>query len=229
MKWYEELGIQEHYYADESVCIINGDCRDILPLFPDKSFDLVLTDPPYNIHKDIWDKIPDYINWCGDWILDSQRFYFFHNDMPIVADLMTWIKNNTNFVFKQFIIWNKRFNEAKNKGYLDGFVVPDGLRNYQQMAEYILFYTFQDRTGLAAVMLDTNNFSTLRKYFKEYQQALGLTKIEIINKIGQQADHCFRWGSSQWDMPTSETYQALSTLTIDNEFVRREGFALLFQ
>jgi DNA modification methylase len=49
MKWYEELGIKEHYYADDSVCIINGDCRDILPLFPDKSFDLVLTDFPYGI------------------------------------------------------------------------------------------------------------------------------------------------------------------------------------
>ena len=218
------------YYRDESVVIYCADCRLVLPLFPDKSFDLVLTDPPYNIHKAKWDKIPDYINWCGKWILDSQRilrdngsFYFFHNDMPVVAELMTWIKNNTSYIFKQFIVWNKRFNDAHNKGYLDGFIVPNGLRNYQQMAEYILFYTFQDETGLTTVMLDTNNFPTLRKYFREYQQALGLTKIEIINVVGQQADHCFRWGSSQWDMPTPETYQAIGCLPINsNEFVRRE-------
>ena len=40
--------------------------------------------------------------------------------------------------------------------------------------------------------------------------------------IGQSADHCFRWGSSQWDMPTPETYAELATLPINNEFVRRE-------
>jgi len=35
------------YYQDEWVTIYHGDCREILPLIPDKSIDLVLTDPPY--------------------------------------------------------------------------------------------------------------------------------------------------------------------------------------
>ena len=34
------------YYQDESTAIFNCDNRSILPLFPDKAFDLVLTDPP---------------------------------------------------------------------------------------------------------------------------------------------------------------------------------------
>lgn len=38
------------YYCDESVCIIHGDCREILPELP--KVDLVLTDPPYNAKKD---------------------------------------------------------------------------------------------------------------------------------------------------------------------------------
>jgi len=46
--WYETYGITKPYYADDTVCIVNADCRDILPLIPDKSIDLVLTDPPYN-------------------------------------------------------------------------------------------------------------------------------------------------------------------------------------
>jgi DNA modification methylase len=29
--------------------IIQGDCIDVMKTFPDKSFDLVLTDPPYGI------------------------------------------------------------------------------------------------------------------------------------------------------------------------------------
>ena len=35
------------YYEEDGITIYHGDCRDILPQFPDKSFDLVLTDPPY--------------------------------------------------------------------------------------------------------------------------------------------------------------------------------------
>ena len=41
------LELPEVYYQDESVYIIHGDCREVLPLLPDKSVDLVLTDPPY--------------------------------------------------------------------------------------------------------------------------------------------------------------------------------------
>jgi len=209
--------------------LIQGDCLEVMKALPDNSVDAVVTDPPYNIGKAEWDKIPDYIEWCGKWILECQRvlkdtgsFYFFHNDMEQVADLMLWIRKNTTFIFKQFIVWNKRFDGARNKGFLDGFVVPEGLRNYQKMAEYCLFYTFQDETGLTTVKLDMNNFSTLRQYFKYYQEALGLNKLEILARIGQQADHCFRWGSSQWDMPTEETYQVLEKLPLRHEFVRRE-------
>jgi len=209
--------------------IICGDCLIEMKKIEDKSIDLVLTDPPYNIGKASWDKIDNYVEWCGRWILECQRvlknngsFYFFHNDVPQISKLMGWVEQNTNFVFKQFIVWNKRFNEANNKGFLDGFVVVDGLRNYQQMAEYLLFYTFQDETGLTTVKLDMNNFSSLRKYFKDYQEALGLSKKKLIDILGQQADHCFRWGSSQWDMPTPETYKAISNIPLKYEFVRRE-------
>jgi len=196
--------------------IYHGDCLDVMKGIPDKSVDAIITDPPYNIGKADWDKIPNYVEWLGIVFLECQRvlkpngsFYFFHNDFLQMVDLQKWINENTKFVFKRLIVWNKRFDKAKNKGFLDGFVEVDGLRNYQQMAEYCLFYTFQDETGLATVMLDTNNFPTLRNYFKELQEWIGVTKKTLIDRIGQCADHCFRWGSSQWNMPTQETYNQL--------------------
>lgn len=51
--WYEEYGIKDPYYSDDAVCIVHRDCRDILPLIPDKSIDLVLTDPPYGVNLDL--------------------------------------------------------------------------------------------------------------------------------------------------------------------------------
>ena len=220
----------KHEILADGIEIYCGDCLEVMQTFEDKSINLVPTDPPYNIGKADWDKIDGYIDWCGLWIEQCQRvlmdngsFYFFHNDMEQIADLMLWIRENTDFVFKQFIVWNKRFDGANNKGFLDGFIAPDGLRNYQQMAEYCLFYTFQDETGLTTVKLDTNNFSALRKYFKEYQEALGMSIGEINRALGhRKAEHAFYWGSTQWDLPTSETYAELGNLPINNKFVRRE-------
>ena len=60
--------------------------------------------------------------------------------MVQIAQLMEWIRQNTRFVFKQMIVWNKRYDGAPNKGFMDGFVEVGGLRNYQQMCEYCLFY-----------------------------------------------------------------------------------------
>lgn len=205
------------------------DCLEGMKQLDDNSVDLIVADPPYNIGKAKWDKIPNYIEWMGTVFLECQRvlkgngsFYWFHNSMPQIAQLMEWLRQNTDFIFKQLIVWNKRFEGASNKGFLDGFIEVGGLRNYQQMAEYILFYTFQDETGLTTIKLDTNNFPTLRQYFKDFQEALGMTKRQLIDTIGQNADHCFRWGSSQWDLPTPETYAELCKLPLKNKFVRRE-------
>lgn len=56
---------------DFSNKILHGDCLEVMKTFPDKSFDLVLTDPPYGIgiannpfrqrfEKQKWDdEVPD--------------------------------------------------------------------------------------------------------------------------------------------------------------------------
>ena len=212
--------------------IYNGDCLNIFKDIEDKSVNLVLIDPPYNIGKDKkWDKwktVNEYVEFMGKVFKECQRvlkdngsFYFFHNNFLQIVELQNWINKNTNFIFKQLLVWNKRFNEASNKGFLDGFIEVEKLRNYQKMAEYCLYYTFQDESGLNKVMLDTNNFKSLRNYFKYIQSETGLNKKQIIDKIGQRADHCFRHSSSQWDLPTEETYNELiNTFNID----KYEGF-----
>jgi len=209
------------YYEQDNITIYHADCREILPYLP--KVDLVLTDPPYNIGKAKWDKIPNYIEWCGKWFKECERllkdngsFYFWHNDMVQIAQLMEWIRQNTRFVFNSFCVWDKgdfRALSWKNPS------EASNLRSWFNTCEYCLYYTFQDETGLTTVMLDTNNFPTMRRYFKELQAFIGLNKKQIIDRIGQSADHCFRWESSQWDLCTPETYQQLI-----NEFGIRDWF-----
>ena len=203
--------------------LMQGDCLELMQAIPDKSVDLVLTDPPYNIGKAKWDKIPNYIEWCGKWFKECERllkdngsFYFWHNDMVQIAQLMEWIRQNTRFVFNSFCVWDKgdfRALSWKNPS------EASNLRSWFSTCEYCLYYTFQDETGLTTVMLDTNNFPAMRGYFKELQAYIGLNKKQIMDRIGQSADHCFRWESSQWDLPTPETYQQLI-----NEFGIRDWF-----
>ena len=192
--------------------ILNMDCLVGMKQIKDKSVDLVVIDPPYNIKKaawDSWETVGEYVEFMGKVFAEIQRvlkdsgsFYFFHNDFLQIVELQNWINENSDFIFKQLIVWNKRFEGAALKGYLDGHCAVNNLRNYKQMAEYCLFYTFQDETSI-------NNFKTLRNYFERIQSTLNVTKKSIIERIGQSADHCFRWNSSQWDLPTEETYQRL--------------------
>ena len=52
------------YYQEGGITIYNADCRDILPLIPDKSVDLVLTDPPYGMNR-VQNDGKDYLEMVG--------------------------------------------------------------------------------------------------------------------------------------------------------------------
>jgi site-specific DNA-methyltransferase (adenine-specific) len=135
----------------ENISLINGDCLEELSKIKDKSIQLICIDPPYNIGKDTWDNIDDYSNWILKVIKileiklkDNGSFFMFHNDMEAISELMVCIKKQTKLVFRQMITWNKRFDGSNKKGFLDGFVVKKDMHNWNKMAEYILFYTFDN-------------------------------------------------------------------------------------
>jgi len=207
-----------------------GDCLELMTELEDNSVNLVVMDPPYNIGKDHWDKVDNYVGWMGRVFTECERvlkdngsLYFFHNDFLQMVDLQQWLNNHSGLIFKQLITWNKIHEDFKNSGFVHQRLSIDMQRNYYGgFTEYCLYYTFQDESGLTKVKHDCNNFTTLRQYFKEFQCALGMNKKQIVELIGQRADHCFRWCSTQWDLPTYETYAELCKLPLKYEFVRKE-------
>jgi site-specific DNA-methyltransferase (adenine-specific) len=147
--------------------VICGDALEQLKELPSKSVNLVCIDPPYNIGKDQWDNLgfakkgyggaaenasgDYYFGWMAEIFEEIERvlrddgsFFVFHNEFRSMARLDTKIQQNTSFVFRQMITWNKRFEGSSRKGFLDGFIVRGGLSNWNKMAEYILFYTFNN-------------------------------------------------------------------------------------
>ena len=127
------------YYKDPDadITIYNGDCIEIMKQFPDKSFDLVLTSPPYNynVSKKYPDgryggaddnlTIEDYKKLVFNTIDQSLRIinhYVFFNiqrgfgNGTTVFEIFGEYKKNIKDVF----IWAK--TNPPNGGFVDGLV-----------------------------------------------------------------------------------------------------------
>ena len=207
--------------------LYNGDCLSIFKDIEDKSVNLVLIDPPYNIGKDKkWDKwktVDEYVEFMGQVFLECHRvlkdngsFYFFHNDFLQIVELQNYINKNTNFVFKQLLVWNKRYSGSPRKYYFDNVIAGNTNRNHRQLSEYCLYYTFQDETGLSKMYDNEECFYSIKKYLREERQKVkkaGFSDKDlrllcgVSLKGGGLLSHY--WGKSQWMLPTEKHYTSL--------------------
>ena len=181
----------------------------------DKSVQLIIADPPYFEVKGefdfIWKTFDEYLQQVELWVKECKR---------ILADNGTlfWYGNSKKIAYSQIII-DKYFNLEnslvwrKKDSIQYQYYSPDLARTFNTHNERLLMYSNEViMTGLETIKLDVENFKTLRQYFKELQEWIGIPKSKIVEQVGQTADHCFRWGSTQWDLPTIETYNKLIEL-----------------
>ena len=225
--------------------LYEGDCLEVMPTLQDDSFDLIILDPPYNINKAEWDKIgshTEYLSFiecvmceCERLLKDNGSLYLWHNQFPVLSDFQWLIKEKTSLIFKQMIVWDKWNNDIKKGNNLQGafykIVHNPALRNYPKMAEYLLFYTFQDETGLNEVYNNPNCFKSLKDYFYNEKLKGKFTNKEINEILGTatngsgMAGHYFKKDLVQWSLPTKEMYLKLqSTGFFQREYedLRRE-------
>ncbi len=186
----------------EDIQLFQGDCIRQLDKVNDKSIQLICIDPPYNIGKDTWDNISNYqdfmlcvIKKLEMKLRDNGSFFMFHNDMEAIGELMMNIKQHTRFKFNQMIVWNKRFEGSPRKGFMDGFVVKNDMHTFNKMAEYILFYTF-DNTHK----------------FKEARKRLNVNQMTIAQEIKSKTGGITGWYSNLEtgkNLPTRETIKPI--------------------
>lgn len=216
-----------NYYIMNTIKLIQGDCLRELDNIEDKTMQLICIDPPYNIGKDTWDTILNYQEFMLSVIKklemklrDNGSFFMFHNDMETIAELMMNIKKHTCFKFNQMIVWNKRFEGSPRKGFMDGFVVKTDMHNFNKMAEYILFYTFdnsykikqeRERLNVSRITisreiksktggftgwysnLETGKNQPTRETIKPIEKHLGLTYEDIVPKFNNLKTHHSVW------------------------------------
>jgi site-specific DNA-methyltransferase (adenine-specific) len=142
-------------------------------------------------------------------------FYFFHNDFLQIVELQNWININSNFIFKSFLIWNKRYNGSPRKYYFDNVIAGNMNRNHRQLSEYCLFYTFQDDTGLNVINNDLELYKPIRDYFKNERLKTNLSYKElnelmgVASNGGGMASNILTSYKKGWTFPTKEKYELL--------------------
>ena len=98
MNWKDKFPKENRYFETNNGILYCADCLKILPLIPNKSIDLILTDPPFMISQEIkiarsqnykykgkdinldfgpwdsqWQSKEEYINWCKIWWKEGIR------------------------------------------------------------------------------------------------------------------------------------------------------------
>jgi len=182
-------------------CIYNEDCLQGLKKVQSNSVDAVITDPPYNIGKDSWDRIDNYCDWflsvvkeCSRVLKDNGTFWFFHMDFDILSKLHNRIIYETSFRHKQMIIIDKGKQSIAGR-------TSDMLRSYPRATEYLQFY-----------FSDNNKF--IRNFLKENRKKSGLTIKQVANSLGiyQAMYGFFEQNNSCPRIPTEEQWNKLKKL-----------------
>ena len=240
--------------------LVCGDALEELAKLPDRSVDLVLADPPYNVGVQTikngrkttcqWDKIDGYADWFLGWVKECQRvlkpsgvFYFFHNDMAQIAELMERIKWETEFVFVSFCIWDKG-ETYRSRSWRDRD--PEGktaLRCWFNRCEYCLHYFLAPKTadaswgktGLERINSNPNCYRPIKEWYQEELKRLGLTSQDIAKAYTQKTGkkpymlrHYFQ--NSQFEIPTEAVWRLVyEPLGFQAEFGGDRGYEALRQ
>ena len=94
------------------------------------------------------------------------------------------------------MVWNKRFNESKKKGFMDGFIVKNQLSCFNKMAEYFLFYTLDNSWKL-----------------KPRREELKINQLDISTEIKSKTGGITGWYSNietGRNYPTEETIKPIT-------------------
>jgi len=189
-----------------------GDCLIESDKIESGSVDLILTDLPYGTVKDIknvnhgmsgkceWDIVidTDKIMELANRILRKNGKMILTAQQPFTNELIN--KALPNLPFNYSMIWEKDH-------FANALTAKKAPVNYYE--DILVFSKMQDFEGL----------HPLRPYFKKVLDFINVKKVRIIEKIGQGADHCFRVNSSQFHLPTKETYNKFIEYYNINEMV----------
>lgn len=95
-----------------------NDAVEFLKVMPNKSVQLILVDPPYNLDLEIWDSFSDYLSWAKQWLDHIYRvlndngncvifggFQFQDLRQGDLLEILHYARHNTDLRLVNLIIW----------------------------------------------------------------------------------------------------------------------------
>ena len=184
----------------------HGDCLELMKNIPDGSVDLVLADPPYGtikgIEKSRASKDCGYRACDWDEVIPTDKMF---------AELSRVLRPNG----KAILFAQEPYTSTLVKSAIPSLPFIYRAVWYKNTAGNILgaksamVNRFEDICIFSKLGHDYCGENPLREYFAKVYEFIGKTKKEIMQIVGQKADHCFRLNSSQYSLCTEQTYQEL--------------------
>ena len=185
--------------------IYNMDCLEGMKQIPDGTIDAVICDLPYGTMKNIggapgwhsdncdWDDIIPTDKLFAEYerVLRRGGAIILFSQEPYTSHLRTFRAKNIDFCYP--MMWKK-----------------DSAGNIMLAKNAPLSY-FEDINVFAKAnpLHDYDLAHPLRPYFAKVMEYIGKPRKQVIETIGQNADHTFRCNSSQFALCTAETYRQL--------------------
>lgn len=173
--------------------IIHGDCVEELKKIPDRSVDLVVLDPPYwKVVSEQWDfewrTKSDYAQWCKQWFKEIERVVKYSGSLYLFGYVRNLIYlyqdiSELGFLFRQQIMIQKGIRALGGRA-------TKGYKMFPNTSEIIWFF-----------IKDSKPF--VRQLLKERQKKLGLTSLEINERLGVKTN-----GGGVWSLYTGDNILA---------------------
>lgn len=96
------------YFQTPNCLIYRQNCLEAMAALPERSIDLTLTSPPYNIGKDYEKTLPlnDYLSWCSLWIEEIYRLTVNNGSFWLNLGYLS-IPNRAKAIPIPYLLWDK--------------------------------------------------------------------------------------------------------------------------
>ena len=184
--------------------LYNGDCLEIMDRLIEEGIkvDAIITDPPYGTMKNA--KLDGWENSTTEWDISIPPYEIFNRAEKLLRE------NGTLILFSQEPYTSKlRTNTIQNLPFCYPMIwEKDHFANALISKKAPVSY-FED-INVFTKKYDTEMTHPLRKYSKQVNEYIGI-KLKDINKIlgHRKAEHFFYWNSTQFKIPTKNTYNEL--------------------
>ena len=166
--------------------IYNMDCLEGMKAIPDGSIDAIICDLPYGTTACPWDEVIPFKDLWQAYrrVLKPNGAMVLFGSQPFTSIM---VASNLEDFSHQWI-WDK------GSGANPFLATKMPIKNFEDILVFYVTYSPNDWR---------------REYFQKVMQYIGKSKKAIIDELGQPLDHCFRFDSHQFSIPTEDSYNKL--------------------